>query len=176
MKTVIIISIIVVIVLVWFKSKINKAKANPIDSINFAGCMGINLGDSWKSVLSRMLHLKLITKETSIKYQKKYEEYIGDPFMEVGHFKSEEHFNNVKDFEFVVRHGVLESVQITFIGEQYDTNSIMEIVQHKLTRKYGTPLENKDGDHFFMWMDRATGHMLILSSVDNCLSLSKSAL
>jgi hypothetical protein len=176
MKTVIIIAIIIVIVFILFKSKINKAKANPIDSISFAGCMGINLGDSWEFVLSRMLHLKLITKETSIKYKNKYKEYIGDPFMEVGYFKSEEHFNNVKDLEFVVRHGVLESVQITFIGEQYDTNSIMEIVQHKLTRKYGTPLENKDGDHFFMWMDRATKHMLILSYADNSLSLSKSGL
>lgn len=176
MKTIIIIAVIIVIAYFWLKAKVNKAKANPIDTISFAGCMGINLGDSWKFVLSRMLHLKLITKETFMEYHKEYEEFIGDPFMEVGYFKSEEHFHNVKDLEFDVRNGVLESVHITFIGEQYDTNSILEIVQYKLTRKYGTPLENKDGGHFFMWMDKATGHMLILSYAENSLSLSKSVL
>lgn len=178
MKTIIIIAVIIVIAYFWLKAKVNKAKANPIDSISFAGCMGINLGDSWKFVLSRMLHLKLISKETFMEYHKEYEKCIEDPFLEysVGSFSTEEHFNNIKELEFTIKDGVLNDVKITFIGEQYDTKSIMEIIEYKLTRKYGKPLENKDGDHFFMWIDSATGHLLILSYVYNSLSLSKSVL
>lgn len=178
MKTIIIIAIIFLIAFFWLKSKINKTKANPIEAINFAGCMGINLGDSWKLVLSRMKHLNLISKEKFLKYHKEYEEYIGDPFMEicVGCFSIEEHFNNIQDLEFVIRNGVLNHINITLAGEQHDVDTITKIVKNKITRRFGSPIENTDGNHFFMWLDRKTGRMLILSDVDHTLSLSAGVL
>ena len=172
---IIVIAIILLIAFFLFKP---KNVGNPIETINFVGCMGINLGDSWKHVLSRMLHLNLISKKKFKEYHMGYEEWIGDSFMEIsaGCFSSEEHFNNIQNLEFVVRHGVLNRVNIELAGEQQDINTIMKIVKNKITRKFGTPLENNDGNHFFMWIDKRTGHMLTLSDVDHTLSLSSGIL
>ena len=179
MTTIIIIAIILVIAFFLLKPKNNKKNVgNPIETINFVGCMGINLGDSWKFVLSRMLHLNLISKKKFMEYHVNYEEYIGNSFMEtsVGRFSIEEHFNNIQELEYVVRYGVLNRVFIKFAGEQQDIDTLVEIVKNKITRKFGYPIENKDGNHFFMWMDRETGNMLILSDVDHSLTLSSRVL
>lgn len=150
--------------------------ANPIETINFEGCMGINLGDSWQFVLNRMLHLNLISKAKFKEYHDAYFEYRNDTFMEVGvgRFVIEEHFNNIQSLEFCVRNGVLNSIRMKFIGEHHDVNTIVEIVKNKLTRKFGTPMENMDGEHFFMWGDKTTGHLIILDDIKHKLLLSYS--
>ena len=169
-------AIIVLLIVLWIKTKLKIAvhKANPIDTLNFQGCIGINLGDSWKFVLSRMLHLSLISKKKFYEYHTNYEHYEGDAFMEigVGNFTIEEHFCNIDELEFCIRNGVLNSIHMTLVGEHTDVDSVVDIVKHKLSRKYGSPMENKDGDHFFMWMDKQTGRMIILDDIQHRLSLS----
>ena len=90
----------------------------------------------------------------------------------VGRFVVQEHFNNIQEIEFCVKYGVLDNVYMKFAGEQTDIDSVTEIVKDKLTRKFGNPRENKQGKHFFMWMDNQTGRMLILSDGQHDLLLS----
>lgn len=91
MKIVIIIVAVILVLYVYVKIKMKHRISNPIDTINLTGCMGINIGDSWDFVLSRMVHLNLITKETALNYRKEYQRWIkedGSSFMEctVGRF------------------------------------------------------------------------------------------
>ena len=91
MKAVLIISAIILVLYVYIKIKMKHRVGNPIDTIHFAGCMGINIGDSWDFVLSRMVYLNLITKETAQNYEeayKKWQQEDGSSFMElsVGRF------------------------------------------------------------------------------------------
>ncbi len=173
---IVIVAIILLILVLFLKTRLRTLahKANPIDTLNFQGCLGINLGDSWKFVLSRMLHLNLISKKKFYEYHTNYEQYIGDAFMEigVGRFAIEEHFNNINELEFWIQNGVLDSIHMSFMGEHTDTDSVVDIVRHKLSRKYGSPIENKEGDHFFMWMDKETERMIILDDKQHRLSLT----
>lgn len=46
---------IILIVKTFWKEKMYTI--NPINGLNFSGCIGINLGDNWELVLSRMAYL-----------------------------------------------------------------------------------------------------------------------
>jgi len=154
---------------------LKKFVGNPIETINFEGCMGINLGDSWQFVLNRMLHLNLISQEKFKEYHDAYME-DGNSYLEssVGRFVVEEHFNNIQELEFCIKEGVLNNVYMKFVAEHTDIDSIVEIIKNKLTRRLGLPKENKAGDHFFMWMDNQYNRLIILSCKNHDLLLSYS--
>ncbi len=178
MKAFLIVSVIILVLCVYLKIKIKRHIGSPIDTINLIGCMGINIGDSWDFVLSRMMHLNLITKETAQNYEKEYQWWQkedGSSFMEctVGRFYAEEHFNNIKSIEFQIENGILCCIKLSFGGEQTDTKSVIYIVKTKLTARLGNPKENKVGEHFFMWGGISTNNILILNDTDNTLMLSK---
>ena len=181
MKAVLIISAIILVLYVYIKIKMKHRVGNPIDTIHFAGCMGINIGDSWDFVLSRMVYLNLITKETAQNYEeayKKWQQEDGSSFMElsVGRFYVEEHFNNIKSIQFEIKDGTLDCIEMSFEGEQTDTKSVVDIVKDKLTARLGEPKENKVGEHFFMWGGINTTTLLILNDTDNTLMLNKASM
>lgn len=105
--------------------------------MNFNGCMGINLGDNWQFVLSRMVHLNLISQQEAKEYIDKYAEsnrlgsYI---FGET--FKSTAKYNNIDTIDFRIdAQGKLEEVVINLVPEQTDMSSLLEICKNTLTQQ-----------------------------------------
>ena len=97
------ISLIVFLIIMHYMKKRAMA-GNPITTISPQGTMGFIIGDKWNFVLSRMLHLQLITKDEFKKYKEEYPAYIGD-WMECnyGCFVVSCHFNNIKQIEFSMK-------------------------------------------------------------------------
>ena len=158
MKTfLIIVGVIVaifIIVRIFRKGKLSTV--NPINGMNFNGCMGINLGDDWHFVLSRMVHLNLISQQEAKEYIDKYAEsnrlgsYI---FGET--FKSTAKYNNIDTIDFRIDgQGKLEEVVINLVPEQTDMSSLLEICKNTLTQQIGEkPLVIKDEKMYLLAWD-----------------------
>lgn len=121
---------------------------NPINGLNFSGCIGINLGDNWELVLSRMAHLSIISQEEAKQYKDRYME-SGDGDGIFGEtFKSTAKYNNIDFIEFKIKYGRLTSIDIHLAPEQADMAFLLEKCKNILTQQLGSdPIVIKERDN-----------------------------
>jgi len=126
------------------KSLSNKLKefvintGNPIDSINFKGCMGFFLGDSKEFVLSRIEHLELMNEEEK--------ESLDNDFFLYGSYSRTDIirtscglFNNIKKISFFFNGDLLNSIHIDIFPQQTDISNLIDIIKQKIINNVGKP-------------------------------------
>lgn len=139
---------VIILIVTSLSWKEKMSSINPINGLSFRGCIGINLGDSWELVLSRMAHLDIISQEDAKQYKERYiksrdgEGCLGETF------KSTTKYTNVDFVEFNIKYSKLTSITIHLASEQADMASLLEKCKNILTQQLGSnPIVIKERDN-----------------------------
>lgn len=138
--------VITLIILFYTNAYLFKRKLNPIDSLSFEGCMGIRLGDKRDFVISRINHLKLLSSEEKIDYERL-------KLADIHNFisTSKKLFNNVNTITFGFNSdGVLDTIMIYLNNEINTYDDLCGIIRNRLDRILKTP-HTEDEPNGFSW-------------------------
>lgn len=144
------------------KKKISTSQINNTGSLSNqllnGGFCGIKIGDNYKMVLSRMVHLGLINKEESDKYRKEYEEW--NMFNQ---FKSTLKLKGVDNIIFSVsmHNGRLDYIYIDVFKNE-DGLKTIDTMYQSLCKNHGTPLFDKESN-LLNWKDRTSNVVYTIS-------------
>ena len=149
----VIISIIIILAIKSSLTMKNNSDAEFIAwRLRLGGLAGIMIGDEYDFVLSRMVHIKLITPEEAAKFQILYEDN-----KQYNVFFAKPKINWIESITFEInpKNDTLKYININLVDKEKDYATAMDIIISKLTSFYGKPItEGNEVASVKIWVEK----------------------